>query len=726
MNQKVEHRRIDVAAIARKVATDEGFAVDAPAGAQAAAGPVDGGEGAVDERGLLWSSVDNRESTDLDQIEVAERLAGDVIRVKLGIADVDAFVPRGSPLDRHAAQNTTSLYAGVATFPMLPDWLSSGETSLLEGRERLAVVTEIDVSKEGAVVAARIYQARVVNRAKLVYEDVGAWLEGAGPPPPQAAREAELAAQIALQDEAAQRLRRRRIENGALELETVEARAVARDGEVVEIRLTRKSRARELVEDLMIAANGATARWLEARGFASIRRVVREPRRWPRIVELAASYGVALPAEPSPVALSEFLRARRRSEPERFAELSLSVVKLLGPGEYTVADPDSPEGHFGLAVDDYAHSTAPNRRYGDLVTQRLLKAAARGEPPPYSAAELGEIAARCTERENHARAFERTMRKVAAALFLSRYLGASFDAIVTGVTGKGTFVRLLDPPAEGRVVEGEQGLDVGDRTRVRLVATEPERGFLDFVRALPGRPMPLRRARLVPVALATFAVVAGLACAVGRRELVTPRGAAPPGPGSAASATPGASGATVALAIPHTDARIDGDTLTDEAAWQGGAELTAGFEEEGDGRLRTSVNLLWGGGRLYAWFTSPRASHPVGDDIVELRVAPAAGGEEVALSITAGGEPRLRREGGPAGRELAANEIRFGVERGDVDWAAEVAVPLRVLGLRGVAGERARLTLRRCVRGPEGVPTARSCVQAVGAAGLSADEAKVP
>jgi VacB/RNase II family 3'-5' exoribonuclease len=478
-----DERQFDLPRIARDVATREGFVVDFPAIAIPQSAPeAKTDDGIVDERALPWSSVDNRESTDLDQVEVSERLANNVIRVKLGIADVDAFVPRGSELDRHAATNTTSLYAGIATFPMLPDGLSSGATSFLAGEERLAVVTEIDVAEDGATVGARIYRARLVNHAKLVYEDVGGWLENHGEAPPEIARDPVLADQVRMQDEAAQRLRRRRIDQGALQLETVEARAVAKDGNVVDLKLTLKSRARELIEDLMIAANGATARWLEERRFASIRRVVRKPKRWDRIVALAAPHGTELPADPDPRALSEFLRERREAAPASFAELSLSVVKLLGPGEYAVADPDCPEGHFGLAVEDYAHSTAPNRRYGDLVTQRLLKAAAHGDRPPYNAAELGTIAARCTEREDHARKFERTMRKVAAALFLSRRIGEEFDAVVTGVSSTGTFVRLIDPPAEGRVVEGERDLDVGDHTRVRLVATEPTRGFIDFVR----------------------------------------------------------------------------------------------------------------------------------------------------------------------------------------------------------------------------------------------------
>lgn len=482
MAPKEQHH--DLVAIARDVARREGFVVEFPPDvAHPTVHPEDDRGDIVDERHLPWTSIDNRESTDLDQIEASERLAGGVIRVKIGIADVDAFVPRGSALDRHAATNTTSLYAGIATFPMLPDELSSGATSLLAGEERLAVITEIDVAEDGSIVAERVYRARVKNHAKLVYEDVGAWIEGYGDRPREIGDDERLVDQVRMQDEAAQRLRRRRIELGALQLETIEARAVAKDGEVVDLKLTTKSRARELVEDLMIAANGATARWLEAKRFASIRRVVKKPRRWERIVDLAASFGDTLPPEPDAIALSEFMRERRAKDPSRFAEVSLAVVKLLGPGEYAVADPDSPEGHFGLAVEDYAHSTAPNRRYGDLVTQRLLKAGARGERPPYTAAELGEICVRCTEREDASRKFERTMRKVGAALFLSRKIGATFDAVVTGVTNKGTFVRLLDPPAEGRVVEGEEGLDVGDRTRVRLVATEPTRGFIDFVRA---------------------------------------------------------------------------------------------------------------------------------------------------------------------------------------------------------------------------------------------------
>jgi VacB/RNase II family 3'-5' exoribonuclease len=479
-------QHIDLVAVAKRVATQEGFVVDFAPEARDAAGvhaPTRDPADVRDDRQLLWSSIDNRESTDLDQVEVSERLADGSIRVRIGIADVDVFVPKGSPIDRHASVNTTSLYAGVATFPMLPDDLSSDATSLLADVDRLAVVTDMTIAPDGAITASDVYRARLRNHAKLVYEDIGAWLDRRGEPPPEVANNAALGDQLLMQEEAARRLRKRRVEHGALQLETAEARAVAKNGEVVSLTLVDKNRGRDIIEDLMIAANGVTARYLEERNFASLRRVVRTPKRWDRIVEVAAGRGTKLPAEPNAIALSEFLRDQHESDPKHFTDLSLSIVKLMGPGEYVVADPSSPEGHFGLAVDDYAHSTAPNRRFGDLVTQRLLKAAASKQPSPYTVAELREVSARCTDMENHARKFERTMRKVAAATFLSKRIGETFDAVVTGVSPKGTFVRLVTPPAEGRVVKGEQGLDVGDTLRVELVATEPTRGFIDFVRA---------------------------------------------------------------------------------------------------------------------------------------------------------------------------------------------------------------------------------------------------
>jgi VacB/RNase II family 3'-5' exoribonuclease len=471
---------IDLAEIAERVLRDNGFEPELPRELAADLPARDPIEGARDLRALPWSSIDNEESRDLDQLEVAER-AGDAIKLLIGIADVDALVPLGSPIDRHAAVNTATLYTGVRIFPMLPEELSTDRTSLLPDEDRLAVITELLVDADGTLVddATRIYTARVRNHAKLVYERVGAWLEEAGGDAPPTKVIAE---QVALQDEAAQRLRRRRYEHGALELETIEARPVARGGKIVDLEVARKNRARELVEDLMIAANSATARFLERRGMSTIRRIVTRPKRWDRIAALARGYGWELPDEPSARALSEFLIARRHADPARFVDLSLAVVKLLGPGAYAVQRATDPDyGHFGLAVDDYMHSTAPNRRYPDLVTQRLLKAAVHDQASPYTDDELREVAAHCTERENAARKVERTMRKVAAALLLSSRIGEVFEGIVTGVASKGTFVRITRPPAEGRVVRGEHGLDVGDRVRVRLVDTEPRKGFIDFV-----------------------------------------------------------------------------------------------------------------------------------------------------------------------------------------------------------------------------------------------------
>ena len=485
---------------ARIAMLDAGFLPDLPAEAlhQAAslhAAPI-GGPGVRDLRSLPWSSIDNDESRDLDQIEVVERLEGDHIRVRVGIADVDALVSRGSPIDGYAAHNTCTVYTAAKIFPMLPESLSTDRTSLGQGADRLAIVVEMDVDPAGAVVSSDVYAAAVKNHAKLAYDGVGAWLEGSGPAPAKVAGDRVLQDQLRLQDVAAQILKKLRHERGALDLETIEAHAVMRDDAVVGIELTKKSRARALIEDFMVAANGAMARFLDGRGVSSIRRVVKAPERWQRIVALAARSGQTLPAEPSSRALAAFLDGRRRAEPDTFADLSLAVVKLMGPGEYALERPGEPhDGHFGLAVVDYSHSTAPNRRFADLVTQRLLKAALASAPAPYTNEELAAIAARSTQKENDARKVERTTRKQAAAVFLSGRVGQEFDAIVTGVSDKGTFARLLAPPAEGRILEGHEGLDVGDRLRVRLVATEPRRGFIDFVRAGSRQAAPTPRSR---------------------------------------------------------------------------------------------------------------------------------------------------------------------------------------------------------------------------------------
>ncbi len=471
---------VNLVQIAYRVLRENGFDPEMPQGIERSIPRDDPGEGTEDLRDLPWSSIDNHDSRDLDQVEYAEKLPDGSIRMRIGIADVDALVPKGSPIDRYAWTNTLTLYTGVHTFPMLPEELSTDRTSLLEDQDRLAMITEMVIRADGSLDDARtrLYPARVRNHAKLIYENVGAWLEGNGPPP----ENKTIAAQLAMHDDVAQRMRRRRYELGALDFETIEARPVTKDGKIVDLVVTHKNRARELVEDLMIAANGATARYLESRGYSSIRRIVRAPKRWDRIIEVAANLGFKLPEVPDAAALSDFLTERRTKDPERFADLSLTIVKLLGPGEYVLQRSTEPDvGHFGLAVEDYAHSTAPNRRYPDLITQRLLKAAARKEPQPYSDEELLALAAHCTLKENGARKVERTMRKVAAATLLSSRIGDEFDAVVTGASAKGTYARLFRPPAEGRVVRGERGLDVGDKIRVKLVDTEPTRGFIDFV-----------------------------------------------------------------------------------------------------------------------------------------------------------------------------------------------------------------------------------------------------
>jgi len=485
----------DLRARAREVAADNGFVADFAPDVRAQLARIESSSARAgdaahirDLRGLLWSSIDNRESRDLDQVEVCEPLPGGMVRLRLGIADVDHLVPKGSAIDQRAAANTTSLYTGVETLAMLPEELSTDLTSLLEAAERLAVVVDLIIDEGGTVQEMTAYRARVVNRAKLAYGDVGMWLGGAGPLPEALGAIDGLEEQIRLQDEVAHRLRTRRQEHGALDLDTIEARPVTSDGQVVDLEVTRKSRARDLIEDFMIAANVAMATFLEQRRIPSIRRVVHAPRRWPRIVALARRSGDDLPDDPDSLALASFLHRRRTADPASYADLSLSIVKLLGAGEYAVERPWEPEsnddeGHFGLAVDDYSHTTAPNRRYADLVMQRLVKAALVGAPPPYSATELDDIAERCTAMENAARKVERTMRKVVAAALLTHRVGETFDAIVTGVNRSGTFARLTHPPAEGRVVRGEDGMDVGDRVRLELVGVDVEKGFIDFARA---------------------------------------------------------------------------------------------------------------------------------------------------------------------------------------------------------------------------------------------------
>jgi exoribonuclease-2 len=475
----------DLVAASRREMIDQGFAPDIPADAmqQAQGIHVQPDASLRDLTGLLWSSIDNDDSRDLDQIEWAER-AGDKIRVLVAIADVDSAVAKGTPVDRYAAQETTTVYAGVHTFPMLPERLSTGLTSLSEGGERASVVIEFAVASDGSFGSTAFYRARVRNHAQLTYNGVGAWLEGSAAAPAKVAASPELQAQLKLQDEAALKLREARHRLGALTFDRIEAEPVMTDGRVTAIAARVSNRAAHLIEDFMIAANETMARSLQAAGVSSIRRVVKAPERWARIVALAAGLGAKLPHEPDAGALDAFLVSRKAADPVHYEDLSLSVLKLMGPGEYVRSSPGGgAQGHFGLAAHDYTHSTAPNRRFADLVAQRLVKALLAHAPAPYTDGELDRIASNCTLKEDAARKVQRNMLKRMAAVALAPRVGQTFSAVVTGATPKGVFVRVLDPPVEGRVMRGEEGLDVGDRLRVKLLAADPERGFIDFGRA---------------------------------------------------------------------------------------------------------------------------------------------------------------------------------------------------------------------------------------------------
>jgi VacB/RNase II family 3'-5' exoribonuclease len=436
-----------------------------------------------DLRDRPWCSIDNDDSRDLDQLTVAETSAGGAVTILVAVADVDALVRLGSALDAHARRNTTSVYTAGGIFAMLPEKLSTDLTSLNEDADRRAIVIETRVGPDGALGDGGVFGALVRNRAKLAYNGVAAWLEGASPAPARIGATPGLDEQLRVQDRIAQQLRRLRHDHGALSLETIEARPVFADGELEDLRAEEKNRAKELIEDFMIAANGTIARFLASRGVPSFRRVLRSPERWERIVELARGLGEPLPPAPDARALEAFLVRRRAADPERFPDLSLSIVKLMGRGEYAVERPGEATGHFGLAVTDYTHSTAPNRRFPDLVTQRLVKAALAGRPSPYAEAALVDLARHCTEQEHNAEKVERQVRKSAAALLLLHRIGERFPGLVTGASAKGTWVRIPAPPVEGRVVRGFRGLDVGDHVTVELASVDVDRGFIDFQRA---------------------------------------------------------------------------------------------------------------------------------------------------------------------------------------------------------------------------------------------------
>ncbi len=489
----IRGQETDLRAAAREAMRQGGFHPDFPPPVQREVAelpdPPPVPPSVVDLRSLPWSSIDNRESRDLDQVEVAERLPNDVIRLCVGVADVDALVAKGCEIDGHAAGNTTSVYTGVAVFPMLPERLSTDLTSLNEGEDRLAVVIEMEISPDGAVARRDVYVALVHNHAKLVYERVADWLAGTTRDLPDFRKVDGLADQIRLQAEAATRLRTFRERGGTLDLDSTEPQLVVARGRVIDMRQSERNRARDMIESFMVAANTAMATYLDERRVPSLRRVVRTPKRWDRLVTLAAELGTTLPPQADRGALGAFLARRKEVDPEHFADLSLTVVKLLGPGEYVLErrmDVSRRDGHFGLGVADYTHSTAPNRRFADLVTQRLFKSVAGARGAAYTEEELVAIASRCTEREDAARRVARLVRKKAVAAFMADRLGERFTGVVTGASPKGTYVRLLAPAVEGRVVRNERGLDVGDTVKVTLIRVDAEKGYIDF--AAPAGP----------------------------------------------------------------------------------------------------------------------------------------------------------------------------------------------------------------------------------------------
>ena len=486
MNTNEKHHRSILQGIAHRAMLERGLLPDFSPEALAELGRLQvpsptNGEPVRDMRGLLWASIDNDDSRDLDQLTLAEMVPGNNVQIMVAIADVDSCIKDGSAIDEHARHNTTSVYTAAEIFPMLPEKISTDVTSLNFSEDRLAIVIEMVIGADGSLQGSSIYRAWVRNHAKLAYNSVASWLDNNGAIPEAIAAVKGLDENLRLQDRVAQSMKKLRHIHGALSLETIEAKPVFDGEQIRSLEIEEKNRAKEIIEDFMISANGVTARYLSARGFPSIRRVVRTPKRWERIVEIAREYQYELPADPDSQALEEFLIQAKAADPLRFPDLSLVVIKLLGSGEYIAELPEgSAPGHFGLAVKDYAHSTAPNRRYPDLLTQRLLKAALEGKAIPYIKDELDELATHCTEAEDAVKKVERRVEKSAAALLLKSRIGERFDSIVTGASDKGTWVRLLTIPVEGKLVEGYEGLDVGEPVRVQLIETNVEQGYIDF------------------------------------------------------------------------------------------------------------------------------------------------------------------------------------------------------------------------------------------------------
>ncbi|MCL4416836.1 MAG: RNB domain-containing ribonuclease [Actinobacteria bacterium] len=440
-------------------------------------------ESVHDLRDFLWCSIDNDDSLDLDQLTVAKANPDGSANIWIAIADVDEVVRKRSAIDDHARQNTTSVYTVAETFPMLPEKLSTNLTSLNYKSDRLAIVVEMVLSADGSLQSSDIYRAMVRNQAKLAYNSLADWLEGNAPMPQAIGTVSGLDENLRLQDHMAQKLKALRHLYGALDLETIEVRPVFSGDELKDLKADERNRAKEIIENFMIAANGVTVKYLVSKKFPSFRRVVRTPKNWERIIELAAEWGSTLPRVPDAKALEQFLVSAKAADPIRFPDLSLSIIKLLGSGEYVIQLPgESAPGHFGLAVKDYAHSTAPNRRYPDLITQRLLKAAMTGHPIPYDNDELEELANHCTIEEDTAKKVERQVTKSAAAILLESRIGEQFDAIVTGSSETGVWVRLMHPPVEGKLENGFRDIKVGHKLRVQLVRTDVEHGYIDFRR----------------------------------------------------------------------------------------------------------------------------------------------------------------------------------------------------------------------------------------------------
>jgi VacB/RNase II family 3'-5' exoribonuclease len=489
MNANNKQHRAVLQRIAQRAMLEKGLLPDFSLEALAelagiqAPGTMDG-EQVPDLRDLLWASIDNDDSLDLDQLTVAEAMPGDTVKILVAVADVDSIVKNGSAIDDHARHNTTSVYTAAMIFPMLPEKLSTNLTSLSFNEDRLAIVVEMVIGSDGSLQDSDIHRARVRNHAKLAYNSVAAWLEGTGIVPEAIPAVNGLDENLRMQDRAAQSVKKFRHVHGALSFETIEARPIFDGNEISKLEVEEKNRAKDLIEEFMIAANGVTARYLSSRKFPSLRRVVRTPKRWERIVEIGKEHGFKLPSDPDSRILEEFLTKEKAADPLRFPDLSLSIIKLTGAGEYLAEFPGetAPPGHFGLAVRDYTHSTAPNRRYPDLITQRLLKAAMSQHPVPYEKEDLETLGKHCTEEEDAAKKVERQVEKSAAAILLESRIGERFDSVVTGAAPKGTWVRLLDPPIEGKLVHGFEGVDVGDRIRVQLIHTDVDQGFIDFKR----------------------------------------------------------------------------------------------------------------------------------------------------------------------------------------------------------------------------------------------------